>query len=174
VNFVASWIFHEVTCSITPCSFIEFPTMDSSVMTFSIRLTKQLSLSNAKFSYSYQYLSAYGSWSQHRLYCVGSFMCYPHPISRRKMKVRFQSMLPGYWKSIVFSLHIFISGNLKMKLSIEYWWTYTERESRSTRRETCPSANLFTTDFTWTSWEWTRGPVVRVRRLTATAVPRPF
>jgi len=69
------------------------------------------------------------------------------------MKVRFDSMLPSYRKSIVFRLLIFISRNLKMKMSIEHWWNYTERESRSTRRETCPNATLFTTDFTWTRWD---------------------
>jgi hypothetical protein len=77
-------------------------------------------------------------------------------------------------KSIVFSLSIFISCNLKIRISIEHWWNYTERESRSPRRETCPSANLFTTDFTWTNWDWTRGPALRVELLTATAIARPF
>jgi hypothetical protein len=57
---------------------------------------------------------------------------------------------------------------------VEHQWNEIDRRKPKTRRKTCPSATLPTTNLTWT-WPGTepRASVVRGRRLTAWAMARP-
>ena len=44
-----------------------------------------------------------------------------------------------------------------MKMSMEHWWNDTERGKANTQRKSRPSANLFTTNITWTDLELNPG-----------------
>jgi hypothetical protein len=59
--------------------------------------------------------------------------------------------------------------------SMEHQWNEIDRVKPTTRRKTCPSATLSTTNLTWT-WPGTepRASVVRGRRLTSWAMSRPI
>jgi hypothetical protein len=58
---------------------------------------------------------------------------------------------------------------------MEHQWNEIDRGKPKTRKKTCPSATLFTTNLTW-SWSGTepRASVVRDRRLTTWAMARPY
>jgi hypothetical protein len=53
-------------------------------------------------------------------------------------------------------------------MSVEQWWNNTDRINYNTRRKTCSSSTMFTTNPIWTglAWNWTRASVVRDWQLT--------